>query len=137
MLYPTANCSSLSSSSSASSASSTHPLIPAQLLLVRVSEPEDRMPKPNDLGGVANSADTGSVGGAPIHRSCACAREKKGQKSGQKLDSLSSKWEMTSGKLLRCNGFGGGQGRGRTADLPIFSRTLVPTELPGRGARSA
>ena len=25
-----------------------------------------------------------------------------------------------------------GQGRGRTADLPIFSRTLVPTELPGR-----
>src|SRR5450631_3527154 len=25
----------------------------------------------------------------------------------------------------------GGQGRGRTADLPIFSRTLVPTELPG------
>jgi hypothetical protein len=28
----------------------------------------------------------------------------------------------------------GGQGRGRTADLPIFSRTLVPTELPGRGA---
>ena len=30
-------------------------------------------------------------------------------------------------------GFTGGQGRGRTADLPIFSRTLVPTELPGRG----
>ena len=29
----------------------------------------------------------------------------------------------------------GGQGRGRTADLPIFSRTLVPTELPGRAAR--
>ena len=29
-------------------------------------------------------------------------------------------------------GFSGGQGRGRTADLPIFSRTLVPTELPGR-----
>ena len=25
-----------------------------------------------------------------------------------------------------------GQGRGRTVDLPIFSRTLVPTELPGR-----
>ncbi len=32
-------------------------------------------------------------------------------------------------------GFAGGQGRGRTADLPIFSRTLVPTELPGQ-ARS-
>jgi len=30
-------------------------------------------------------------------------------------------------------GFAGGQGRGRTADLPIFSRTLVPTELPARG----
>ena len=29
----------------------------------------------------------------------------------------------------------GGQGRGRTADLPIFSRTLVPTELPGRLSR--
>jgi integrase len=26
----------------------------------------------------------------------------------------------------------GGQGRDRTVDLPIFSRTLVPTELPGR-----
>ena len=32
--------------------------------------------------------------------------------------------------LLTC-GYRGGQGRGRTADLPIFSRTLVPTELPG------
>jgi hypothetical protein len=32
---------------------------------------------------------------------------------------------------LTC-GLSGGQGRGRTADLPIFSRTLVPTELPGR-----
>ena len=29
-----------------------------------------------------------------------------------------------------------GQGRGRTADLPIFSRTLVPTELPGRACWS-
>ncbi len=27
-----------------------------------------------------------------------------------------------------------GQGRGRTADLPLFRRTLVPTELPDRGA---
>ena len=32
-------------------------------------------------------------------------------------------------RLMRRSG--GGQGRGRTADLPIFSRTLVPTELPG------
>lgn len=24
----------------------------------------------------------------------------------------------------------GGQGQGRTADLPLFRRTLVPTELP-------
>ena len=29
----------------------------------------------------------------------------------------------------------GGQGRGRTADLSIFSRSLVPTELPGRERR--
>ena len=33
--------------------------------------------------------------------------------------------------LLIC-GSCGGQGRGRTADLPLFRRTLVPTELPGR-----
>ena len=26
----------------------------------------------------------------------------------------------------------GGQGRDRTGDLPLFRRTLVPTELPGR-----
>jgi hypothetical protein len=26
----------------------------------------------------------------------------------------------------------GGQGRGRTADLPLFRRSLVPTELPGQ-----
>src|ERR1700704_326690 len=37
----------------------------------------------------------------------------------------------------------GGQGRGRTADLPLFRRTLVPTELPAlssetpRGQRAA
>ena len=31
---------------------------------------------------------------------------------------------------------GGGQGRGRTADLPLFRRTLVPTELPDRGLPS-
>ncbi len=29
------------------------------------------------------------------------------------------------------SGKSGGQGRGRTVDLPSFSRTLVPTELPG------
>ena len=28
----------------------------------------------------------------------------------------------------------GGQGRDRTGDLPLFRRTLVPTELPGRTA---
>ena len=28
---------------------------------------------------------------------------------------------------------GGGQGRGRTADLPLFRRTLIPTELPDLG----
>lgn len=31
-------------------------------------------------------------------------------------------------------GLGGGQGRGRTADLPLFRRTLVPTELPAQDA---
>lgn len=30
--------------------------------------------------------------------------------------------------------FYGGQGRDRTGDLPLFRRTLVPTELPGRTA---
>src|SRR5687767_5125909 len=30
----------------------------------------------------------------------------------------------------------GGQGRGRTADLPLFRRTLVPTELPARARRN-
>ncbi len=39
---------------------------------------------------------------------------------------------QTTGQQLSTYGRGGGQGRGRTADLPIFSRTLVPTELPGR-----
>ena len=29
-----------------------------------------------------------------------------------------------------------GQGRGRTADLPLFRRTLVPTELPARARRT-
>jgi integrase len=31
----------------------------------------------------------------------------------------------------------GGQGRDRTGDLPLFRRTLVPTELPGRKATCA
>ena len=31
--------------------------------------------------------------------------------------------------------FCGGQGRDRTVDRPIFSRTLVPTELPGQQVR--
>ena len=30
----------------------------------------------------------------------------------------------------------GGQGRGRTADLPLFRRTLVPTELPGQATET-
>ena len=37
----------------------------------------------------------------------------------------------TPGSRLR-PGVCGGQGRGRTADLPLFRRTLVPTELPDR-----
>ena len=42
---------------------------------------------------------------------------------------------MVAWGVVICEGFRlmtGGQGRGRTVDLPIFSRTLVPTELPGR-----
>jgi hypothetical protein len=35
---------------------------------------------------------------------------------------------------FRMSGFACGQGRGRTADLPLFRRTLVPTELPDLGA---
>ena len=35
------------------------------------------------------------------------------------------------GTLLPCSGCGG-WGRGRTGDLPLFRRTLVPTELPSR-----
>ena len=31
-----------------------------------------------------------------------------------------------------CGGISGGQGRGRTGDLSLFRRTLLPTELPGR-----
>ena len=41
------------------------------------------------------------------------------------------RWPVSSHGSVTC-GLEGGQGRGRTADLPIFSRTLVPTELPGR-----
>src|SRR6478735_10263956 len=40
--------------------------------------------------------------------------------------------ETAGHTMVTCGFGGGGQGRGRTADLPIFSRTLVPTELPGR-----
>ena len=35
--------------------------------------------------------------------------------------------------LIRVSNRRCGQGRGRTADLPLFRRSLVPTELPGRG----
>ena len=31
----------------------------------------------------------------------------------------------------------GGQGRDRTGDLPLFRRTLVPTELPGHKTTGA
>src|SRR5215208_3700581 len=40
----------------------------------------------------------------------------------------SGRRDALSDKLL------GGQGRDRTVDLPLFRRTLVPTELPGRKA---
>src|ERR1700712_5996895 len=45
----------------------------------------------------------------------------------------------TSRKMIRrrrdFHGENCGQGRGRTADLPLFRRALVPTELPGRADR--
>ncbi len=41
-----------------------------------------------------------------------------------------------SDRLLNCTN-PGGQGRDRTGDLPLFRRTLIPTELPGRKAPSA
>ena len=37
-------------------------------------------------------------------------------------------------RALNCE-YAGGQGRDRTADLPLFRRTLVPTELPDLGDR--
>ena len=49
---------------------------------------------------------------------------------GKKPERFIKKWPKRS--AIRLNG---GQGRDRTVDLPIFSRTLVPTELPGREAR--
>src|SRR3954452_2407375 len=42
--------------------------------------------------------------------------------------------ETTKPQVRQCLTCGSarGQGRGRTADLPLFRRTLVPTELPAR-----
>lgn len=41
---------------------------------------------------------------------------------------------MKNPQQLDCWGSTGGQSRDRTDDLPLFRRTLVPTELPGRKA---
>src|SRR5438093_2731936 len=35
-----------------------------------------------------------------------------------------------AGQSIKNSSKTGGQGRGRTADLPLFRRTLIPTELP-------
>ena len=64
----------------------------------------------------------GRAGRAPARRE---ARPARSRRRGRLT-------ERTPRRGADCSG-GGGQGRGRTADLPIFSRTLVPTELPGRG----
>ncbi len=39
-------------------------------------------------------------------------------------------WRMTKALSARTGPSGCGWGRGRTGDLPLFRRTLVPTELP-------
>ena len=44
-------------------------------------------------------------------------------------DEIKSRVEALIATLLSN---GGGQGRDRTGDLPLFRRSLVPTELPGR-----
>ena len=40
-------------------------------------------------------------------------------------------------KEIALKGSSGGWGRDRTVDLTIFSRTLVPTELPSRNERKS
>src|SRR3954449_1309780 len=40
--------------------------------------------------------------------------------------------QLTSYRVDALKGLIGGQGRDRTADLPLFRRTLVPTELPAQ-----
>ncbi|GAB3012246.1 hypothetical protein MBOU_49520 [Mycobacterium bourgelatii] len=56
------------------------------------------------------------------------------QVNGQEPDkTINPKSAVTAYKQVR----DGGQGRDRTADLPLFRRTLIPTELPGRKAACA
>ena len=69
----------------------------------------------------------GEAEGAPAGSESACIP------GCVKLRSIALETREAAGQAcgLTC-GFCGGQGRGRTADLPLFRRTLVPTELPGR-----
>jgi hypothetical protein len=67
---------------------------------------------------------------------------------GSEADLVTEKWRMIQGlrrigpRVLKANSpvmreYFGGQGRDRTGDLPLFRRTLIPTELPGRKASCA
>jgi hypothetical protein len=81
------------------------------------------------------------AGRRPSPRRCACMPQQRstmGRRDGPRVKTPDSTTPTCVSAGGRCSKPGerlGGQGRGRTADLPIFSRTLVPTELPGRGAR--
>ena len=73
--------------------------------------------------------DAGLQGRGPDVRGAAVGRALGGNYRVQDLEYARTAGQPGCPAVLRR---GCGQGRGRTADLPIFSRTLVPTELPGR-----
>ena len=55
---------------------------------------------------------------------------------GPDCGQLAANYEAAGQSWALTCGFARGQGRGRTADLPLFRRTLVPTELPARARRT-
>ena len=77
--------------------------------------PVERRTVPDSIGlGEYPKAETGRAGTAPHQASD--LHEKNPRPSGRGFENC-------------------GQGRGRTADLPLFRRSLVPTELPGQDDR--
>jgi hypothetical protein len=96
------------------------------------SAPEDTPPsrgaKPNEVRRAAEDKNVPSGGGSG-------GRSPPGVGSGGSAPRRHP--PSRTGKLRRSRSEqakprDGGQGRGRTADLPLFRRSLVPTELPGR-----